>query len=334
MIDISKYSKIEVDPKSRCRKITKYKFQILSIILSIIIIILIIVVAIKSKNLNDKTEELSNIDKTLNEMNKDISNIEQKITLFENNKNLLLNDLAYLKNEMSNLQPKYANDKNNYFKLLYKKNDLIAQKEYINNKILYKEKFMKEDEAKTELISKKNLYEKVLQRFNDLSLSNSNILTNLRVFEEITNSKILKKCYDSAVYGFNRVYMFHENCDGHPLLILIKTKKGEKIGAYTSITNEGIKNVKDENSILINFDTNKNYYYYFNIDNKNNKDCVVYSHYDDFPKFGNDFIINTDGKGEYIDNKCYINYGNKYKKLLDEKNFEIDAMEVYKVKAY
>ncbi len=50
MIDISKYSKIEVDPKSRCRKITKYKFQILSIILSIIIIILIIVVAIKSKN--------------------------------------------------------------------------------------------------------------------------------------------------------------------------------------------------------------------------------------------------------------------------------------------
>ena len=53
---------------------------------------------------------------------------------------------------------------------------------------------------------------------------------------------------------------------------------------------------------------------------------------DEFPKFGNDLIIYRDGKGEIIGNNCYKNNENINEYLLDEKKFEIDIMEVYKLK--
>ena len=166
----------------------------------------------------------------------------------------------------------------------------------------------------------------MLQRFDDLSIQNSKIITDLSQFKLLTNSEILGKCYDSIVYDFN-INRFHENCDGYPLLILIKSKSGEKIGAFTSITNEGIKNITDEKSMLINFEKNE---YFFN--NRENKDCFVYSHFDEFPKFGKDLVIYRDGKGEVLGNNCYINSGDSNKYLMEEKKFEIDIMEVYKLK--
>ena len=78
---------------------------------------------------------------------------------------------------------------------------------------------------------------------------------------------------------------------------------------------------------FINF--NKNVFFLNNI---KNKDCYVYSHFDEFPKFGNDLIIYRDGKGEIIGNNCYKNNENINEYLLDEKKFEIDIMEVYKLK--
>ena len=148
-------------------------------------------------------------------------------------------------------------------------------------------------------LRKNILYQKMLKRFDDLTIQNSNIVTDLSQFELLSNSEIKGKCYDSIVYDFN-INKFHENCDGYPLLILIKTKTSEKIGAYTSITNEGIKKIKDEKSMLINLNTNE----YF-LNDKNDEQCYVYSHFDEFPKFGNDLIINSDGTGEIFTNNCY-----------------------------
>ena len=42
-IDFSDFHKISVDHPSKCRKITKHKFEILAILITIIIIILIII---------------------------------------------------------------------------------------------------------------------------------------------------------------------------------------------------------------------------------------------------------------------------------------------------
>ena len=325
-LNFSNYSKIQTEPKSEPNKISKHKFSILAIIFSIIIIKLIIVIVSRKKQLKEKEEKLSEINKELIYIKSNISDLEFKINNEKISNNNLMSNISHINNEKSNIQSEYDIKKNVYFQLLYNKNDLVAHKEFINNKIDHIKKCSKEEDLKTEILRKNILYQKMLKRFDDLTIQNSNIITDLSQFELLSNSEIKGKCYDSIVYDFN-INKFHENCDGYPLLILIKTKTSEKIGAYTSITNEGIKKIKDEKSMLINLNTNE----YF-LNNKNNEQCYVYSHFDEFPKFGNDLIINSDGTGEILTNNCYKINGDSNKKLLDGQKFEIEIMEIYKIK--
>ena len=325
-INFSNYSKIQTETKPQPSKISQHKFSIISIIFSILIIILIIVVVYRNKQLKVKEEKFSEIDNELNEIKSNITNLELKINYEEISKNHLINNISYTNNEISNIQHEYDIMKSSYNNLIYNKNDLIAHKEFINNKKDYIQKCLKEEYLKSEMLEKNFLYQKMFQRFSDLSINNSNIIKDLSQFKLLTNSEILTKCYDSVVYDFN-INRFHENCDGYPLLILIKTKTGQKIGAYTSMTNEGIKKIYDEKSMLINFDKNE----YFLNDN-NNEECYVYSHFDEFPKFGNDLIIHANGTGEISQNFCYKIKGDNSKKLSEEKKFEIEIMEIYRIK--
>ena len=325
-IDFSNYSQIKTENDSKFRKITRHKFTISYILFSIIIIILIIIISNKNKKISNKEEELSKIDKSLNEVNSDINYIQQEINKLEITKNILINNLTFTDNQILNIQSEHDYLKKTNFQLQYNKNDLQAQKDYINNKIEYIQKFSKEENLEFEINVKNFLYKSIQQRLNDLSINNSNIITNLDQFQTLTNTEIKNKCYDSEIYGFN-INKFHENCDGYPILFLVKLHSGEKLGAFTSITNEGIKNVFDEKSLLINLDKNE----YFILE-KENKECFVYSHFDKFPKFGNDLVIYQDGKGSYLGNNCYKLNGENNKKLIEEKEFEIDVMEIYKVK--
>ena len=326
-INFSNYSQIKTEEKLQVNnKTTNHKFIITSIFFNIIIIILIIVITNTNIKIKNKEEESSKIEKEINEIKDNFNNIEQKINSIENININLLNNLTKTKNEIGSFQSEYDTMKSKNFQLLYNKNDLIAHKDFINNKIEYIHKCLKEDDLRRELEEKNELYKKIIQRLNDLSILNSNIITNLALFKYLANVEILNKCYDSIVYGFN-INRFHENCDGYPLLILIKTKANEKIGGFTSITNEGIKKIRDENSMLINFDRNE---YFAN--NKENEECYVYSHFDEFPQFGNDLIIYRDGKGESMNNDCYKINEDKNKELMGNKKFEIEIMEIYKLK--
>jgi hypothetical protein len=325
-INFSNYSKIQTEQKPQPSKISQHKFSIISIIFSILIIILIIVVVYRNKQLKVKEEKFSEIDNELNGIKSNITNLEKKINNEEISKNRLINNISYTNNEISNIKHEYDIMKSSYNNLIYNKNDLIAHKEFINNKKDYIQKCLKEEYLKSEMLEKNFLYQKMFQRFSDLSINNSNIIKDLSQFKLLTNSEILTKCYDSVVYDFN-INRFHENCDGYPLLILIKTKTGQKIGAYTSMTNDGIKKIYDEKSMLINFDKNE----YFLNDN-NNEECYVYSHFDEFPKFGNDLIIHANGTGEISQNYCYKIKGDNSKNLSEEKKFEIEIMEIYRIK--
>ena len=325
-LNFSNYSEIQTEHKEQPSKISKHKFSILAIIFSVIIIILIIVIVYRKKQLKDKEEKLFEISKSLIEIKSNITNLEQRINNEKISKNDLINNISFTNNEISNIQSEYDMKKTAYFKLLYNKNDLLAHQEFINNKIENIKKFSKEEDLKLEIFQKKFLCQKMLQRFDDLSINNSNIITDLSEFKLLTNSEILTKCYDSIVYDFS-VNRFHENCDGYPLLILIKTEASEKIGAFTSITNEGKKKINDEKSMLINFNQNE----YFFLD-KNNVECYVYSHFDEFPRFGKDLIIHSNGTGEILTNNCYKINDNNNKNLLDEKKFGIEIMEIYKIK--
>ena len=53
--------------------------------------------------------------------------------------------------------------------------------------------------------------------------------------------------------------------------------------------------------MLINF--NKNEYF---LNNKNNEERYVYSLFCEFPKFGNDLIIHSDGAGDIFSNSLLI----------------------------
>ena len=325
-LNFSNYSEIQTEQKEQPSKISRHKFSILAIIFSVIIIILIIVIVNRKKQLKEKEEKLFAFSKSLIEIKSNITNLELKINNEKISKNNLINNISFTNNEISNIQSEYDMKKAAYYQLLYNKNDLLAHQEFINNKIENFQKFSKEEDLKLEIFQKNFLYQKMLQRFDDLSINNSNIITDLSEFKLLTNSEILTKCYDSIVYDFN-INRFHENCDGYPLLILIKTETSEKIGAFTSLTNEGIKKINDEKSMLINFNQNE----YFLID-KNNEECYVYSHFDEFPKFGNDLIIHTNGTGEILTNNCYKINDDNNKNLLDEKKFGIEIMEIYKIK--
>lgn len=328
-IDFSDFSKIKIENKTKCRKftkITKYKFALFSSFMIIIIIILIISLIYNNNQYNKKTKELSKIKNNINEINSKILAIENKTIEAESNLILLINELALNNIELEILKTKYTNISNIKDNLNYNKNELFAKKEYLINQIINKQKCLKEDELELEIKEKQNILKKLKERFQDLTIKNSNILLNYEYyeyFENFTKTKIIKKCYDSEVYGFH-VNRFHDNCDGYPLLIVIKTKNDKKIGAFTSITNEGIKHIVDEKSILINFDKN-NYYLY------ENNNCYVYSDIDQFPRFGNDLIIYRDGHGESKFPECYSMNGRSDKEDFIEEIFNIDIMEIYAV---
>ena len=326
-IDFSEFNKIQVQHTSRCRKFTKHKFAISLILIVILNITLTIILVYKNNKYDKKFSELSVKKGTLNEIESKILKIINQTSGAQTNLTTILNDISK-DTDIDKIKSEYMKVDNEYDKILYTRNDLLAKKEYITNQINYKTQNLKENELISDIKQKNNLLEKIKNRLEDLSISNSNILIDSNSFESYTETEILNKCYDSVVYGFH-VNKFHENCDGYPLLIMIKTKNGENIGAFTSKSNDGIRNIVDEDSILINFDKNK---YFMNKLDENNE-CYVYCNIDEFPRFGNDLIIYRDGHGESKFPSCYNIIGqNKKSDFISQENFDIDIMEVYRIK--
>ena len=325
-LDFSEFSKIKVEKKPKCRKfikLTKYKFALFSSFMIILIIILIISLIYNNNQYTIKTKELSKIKKNIIDINSEILSLQNKTNEAEYNLTLLKNELSITNIELDKIKTEFTNIENINDNLKYNKNDLLAKKEYLINKIAYKQKCLKEDELKIEIQEKQNILKKLKQRFEDLTIKNSKIFIDYEFFENFTKTEIVKKCYDSEIYGFH-INRFHDNCDGYALLILLKTKNGKKIGAFTSITNEGIKNIVDEKYILINFDKNK----YFLYNKSENNQCYVYSDIDQFPRFGNDLIIYRDGHGESKYPECYSYNGKSDKEDFSKENFNIDIIEV------
>ena len=298
-IDFSDFHKISVDHPSKCRKITKHKFEIFSALTIIILIILIIVYVNKNKQKNKKEDELLILENKYKETKINITKIENELNKTEQKNISLDNDIAQKKidinNNISDLE-------------LIRKN---------NTKLQLIKKILKKIELK----------ERMAQRLNHLQIKDSNIQTDILNFENEASLKIKNKCYDSEVYGFIPE-IFYKNCAGNALLFLILTEDGEKIGAYTSESKKENVNIKDEKSMLINFDNNK--FYKYNVEKK--KDCDVIWNLNDFPKFGGDLEI-YDGKGESLFPFCY-GFSEELEELEDfvkSYEFNIEILEVYKV---
>jgi hypothetical protein len=283
-----------------------------------LLVILIIVYINKNSQINQKEQELSIIIKEKEKIMNDFDLTKNIIELNEKN--------ALIKAQIDS-ENKFIENNNTYF------NNLLEQIKQAKSELseLKESKKNIENSEKIKLQKiideKKNLTINIYKRLLDLSIDNSNIEIDIINFRKITKSEILNRCYDSIVYGFNPE-KYHDNCDGWPILILIKTKKGENIGAYITKSIEGEENIEDDNSMLINFDTFT--FYSFKKDLAPVK-YPIYCSQKNFTRFANDLIIYNNGKGESSFPDCYgINEGEEGD-LFKEQNFDIDIIEVYKL---
>ena len=313
-IDFSDFHKISVEHPSKCRKITKHRFEIFSILTTLIVIVLIIVYANKNKEKNKKEEELSILKKDYTEINQNLTNITEIIDEANNTNITLDNELIQIKIILS-INQSELNELNKTNEIL-KKNHIDLSNQ-INN-LSPKLKIINEINQKTKL------KEILTQRLNNLEIKDSNIHTNVTNFENEASMKVKNKCYDSILYGFNPE-MFYKNCIGTGLLFLIKTENGEKIGAYTSESTNEDTNIQDIKSILINFDKNK--FYKYNMEKM--EDCYVIWNLNNFPNFGGDLEINNKYGASFFP-YCY-GFDEELEDFVNAYEFIIDILEVYKV---
>ena len=293
-IDFSDFHKISVDRPSKCRKITKHRFEIFSILTTIIVIILIIVYADKNKQENKKDDKLSILKNNYKDLDNNLTDITKAIDDL-NNTNITLD------NEIFQFEI-YKKDNQSALNEIKKRNEKLK----LINKIF------------NDIKTKKTMTE----RLNNLQIKDSNIQTDVHNFENEVSMKVKNKCFDSEVYGF-KPEMFYKNCAGNALLFLIKTEDGEKIGAYTSESKNENMEIRDEKSMLINFDNNE-----FYKQNKEKTDCNIIYNLNDFPKFGGDLEIN-ENSGESF-SYCYGS-DEEMEDFVNSYQFYIEILEVYKV---
>ena len=326
-IDFSDFNKITVEHNSRCRKFIKHKFTIFNILCIIILIILIIVYINKDNKIKERKEILTNED------DKEIL-ITQKLNILTNNLTSSEEKKTSISNQISLTDTYISKNQSYYNNLLLEIKNLKEQKiPALKSQIEDLEEQIEESEItklQNQIKERTDIKRLIVTRLLDLTKSNSNFNIKFNQFESQTSSEILKRCYDSVVYKFDPE-KYHSNCDGGPLLILIKTKSGQNIGAYVTKSIGGNNDLQDEESLLINFDTYKFYSF-----NKNNApiEYPIYCNPNSFTRFGEDLIIYNNGKGQSKFPHCYgIGEGNEGD-FVEESNFEIDILEVYKLNIY
>ena len=314
-IDFSDFHKISVDRPSKCRKFTKHKFTIITFLMIILLIIIIIVYVNKKKQQSKKEEELAQIKNDTKILD---SNLTEILNLVNNSRNDY-NTLEFYYNETKEYKKGNESELNNLKVEKEKLNSSFDKLKEDYNKINSKLNYANQIREKKEL---KNL---ITQRLNNKGIEYSNVVNDVNFFENKASVQVKNKCYDIIVYGFNP-QRFEENCLGTPLLFLIKTQNGDNIGVYTSKSFQGKLIERDEDSLLINFDTSQ----IFNYNSESSDECSIHFNDENFLKFGKDLTINMDGSGNSEFPTCYgINEGEQIDFVEDE--FNIKILEIYKV---
>ena len=264
---------------------------------------------------NTNLEEEINLSKLQEQM----EIIENQIIILNKNEEKIKKKNEEIKLEKSNLEKQSAN-------LNTQLKTEIELKDVYNQKI----------SSLTNLLeSLKIEYEKLLEQKGDkkdededtLNIKNSNIINSIEAFniEKTIKGKINKKCFDGKDDNYNPI-IFHEKCDGSPLLILLKTDNKERIGAFTKLSFEGLEIKRDPSTALFNIDQGKFYAL------ASPEYCTIVCDPNELPQFGVDLQIKSNGQGI---NQFPFNYGDKSNnysgELTKDRVFIIENLEIYKV---
>ena len=272
------------------------------------------------------------IDKNLSLMRN--KNLEESIILSDFQK-----EIDIITDEIANMNKIQEQIKKEYEDIKLEKDKLEKQNTNLNTQLKteteLKDVYNQKISSLTNLVeSLKKEYEKLLEQKGDkeddednLDIKSSNIINSIEAFniEKTIKGKITKKCFDGKEVNFNPI-IFHEKCDGSPLLILLKTDNKERIGAFTKVSFEGLEIKRDPSTALFNIDQGK----FYTLENP--EISTIICDPNELPQFGADLQIKSNGQGI---NSFPINYGDKNINYSEEltKNpvFQIEILEIYKV---
>ena len=338
-IDFMDFNKIKINygGKLTCRKIFKRKYVIFLIISLICIITLSSILAMKNKKISgilieikEVREQKFQLDNSINLIKKQNTEDEINLINFQNQLDVIKSDIEE-KNKIEEEAKKKNTEIISERDSLERKSTTLSQqlKTEMELEEVYKQKI---SSLTTLLNSLKIEYEKLLEQRGDIpddssSIENSKIINSIEALtiEKKIKGKIKNKCFDGIEDNYNPLY-FHEKCDNSPLLVLIKTNKKERIGAFTKVSFEGLEIKRDPSSAIFNIDDG----IYYPVANPEYSTIVCDPN--ELPQFGVDLQIKSNGQGI---NSFPENYGDKNintsEELTEDHAFTIGNLEIYKV---
>ena len=181
------------------------------------------------------------------------------------------------------------------------------------------------------LESLKKEYEKLMEQKNgqkkESSIEDSKIISSIEAMqiEKMFKVEIKEKCFDGVEDKF-APETFHKRCDKNPVLVLLKTDRDERIGAFTKASFDGFEIKRDPSTALFNIDKG-NYYPLASPEY-----AAIVCDPNELPQFGVDLKIKSNGQGI---NNFPFNYGDKNENepedLTKKEVFTIENLEIYKV---
>ena len=335
-IDFMDFNKIKINygGKLTCRKIFKKKYIIFLILSIIILITLIAIFTVKNKkiltiqaDIQDYENQKTTLENNYNLVKMKNNDEEMDLNRYKNQNNIIRNDI----NDMMSKEEKAKKENQ----------EIITQRDELEKKstslsIQLKSEYELKDVYEQQISSLQTLLNNLKIEYNKLKeqkeeedkspIKSSKIIATFEAFliEKEMKGTIGDKCFDGVENNYSPK-IFHEKCDKSPLLILIKTDSNKRIGAFMKESSDGLEIKKDLASFLFNIDKVK----FFHIGS--NEYTTIVCDPDNLPQIGLDLTIKTNGKGLNRFPQQYGKETDPKKDFLDEEDFNIESLEIYKV---
>ena len=337
-IDFMDFNKIKINygGKLTCRKIFKKKYIIFLIISVIILIVLISLYTVKNNKIIEIQKDIKNLEDEKSKLENNYISIKNKNNNEEMTLNQNKNEINVLKNQINDISSKEEKTKEENKNIIKQRDDLEKQssalslqlKEEYEMKNVYDQKISSLTTLLSNLkIEYNKLIEKKGEDENKPAIRSSSIINPQEAFniESKIKGEISDKCFDGNENNYSPE-IFHEKCDKSPLLILIKTETKKRIGAFIKVSSDGLEIKKDLSSALINIDDNKYFYV------QNDEYTTIVCDPKQLPQIGLDLKIMTNGQGRNMFPFHYGKSNNAKKDFYEGENFNIENLEIYKVK--
>jgi len=338
-IDFMDFNKIKINygGKLTCRKVFKKKY-ILFLLFSILLIIILICIYARKKS------QISEISILMKQLENERSQIENSLNMISTqnqeeqiNYSKLINEINIMDEDVKQIEQRKKTIEDQNSEIISQRKELEEESAELSQQLktemeLKEDVYDKKISSLTELLeSLQKEYQKLLEQKNgqkkESSIESSKIINSIEAMqiEKMFKATIKEKCFDGIEDQFSPE-TFHKRCDKNPVLVLIKTDRDERIGAFTKASFDGYTIKRDPSTALFNID--KGDYYPL----ASPEYATIVCDPNELPQFGVDLKIKSNGQGI---NSFPFNYGDKNENELEDLTkkdvFKIENLEIYTV---